>query len=217
MTISDHGPPVHTRITTLDLARADAPQVLAALTAATQERAPRAEGLVSSTWLHRRPGDDDAARLVHCAQWASEGHGHDAAEALLPLRDVAPLLRSTSVHGYDLHALVGATEGAPLELAHGSSAPTHLITMDARAGRQEPLVDLNTTDTRALFAPCDGFVAAAILEGQDGSRVFEVVQWASPAAFDAVAARPEFAEHTSAVATLVTGSDVGVYDVVAPA
>ena len=215
MAVVDVGVAVHTHVTTVDLARADVPAVLGVLTAATRERASGAAGLISSTWLSRRPGDDDAARLVHYGQWTDEEHCADGAGVLLPLDDVAHLLRSTVVHGYDVHAVVCAAEGLPLVLAARDGVTTYLITMDARDGEQDFLTSFNATDTRKIFAPRDGFVAAAILRGHDGSHILEVVQWASPADFGAAAARPEFAGHIATIAARAHGSDAGVYDVVA--
>lgn len=215
MATLDAGVAVHTRVTTVDLAVADAPAVLATLTRTTRERASRAAGLVSSTWLSRRPGDDGAAQLVHYGQWTGEEDGDGGAESLLGLEGVAPLLRSSVVHGYDVHEVVCASEGAPLVLQPGVEATTYLIAMDAKHGEQDFLTAFNAADTRRLFAPQEGFVAAAILRGHDGRRVLEVVQWASPGDFGAAAARPEFAGHLATIEARAHGSDVGIFDVVA--
>lgn len=116
MATLDAGVAVHNRVTTVDLTGADAPAVLATLTQTARERAARAAGLVSSTWLSHRPGDDGAARLVHYEHWASGEDGDGGAEALLGLEEVAPLLRSGVVHGYHVHDVVCASERAPLVL-----------------------------------------------------------------------------------------------------
>lgn len=215
MAVLAAGAAVHTRVTTVDLAEADAPAVLATLTAATRERAPRAAGLVSSTWLSRRPGDDGAARLVHYGQWTSRDDGDSGTEALLGLEEVAPLLRSSVLHGYDVHEVVGASEGAPLVLVPGDGPTTYLISMDAEDGEQEFLAGFNAADTHRLFAPQPGFVAAAILRGHDGCRVLEVVQWASPGDFAAAAAHPEFAGHLATIEARARGSEASIFEVVA--
>lgn len=214
MATIETGAGVHTLVTTVDLAAVDAPQVLATLTAATRERAPRAAGLVSSTWLSRRPGDDGAARLVHYGQWRSGEHADGGAEPLLGLEEVGHLLLGSTVRGHDVHAVVCASGGARLLLAPGAGTTTYLIAVDAKAGEHEFLVRFNTTDTRRLFAPRPGFVASAILRSHDGRGLLEVVQWAGPGDFEAAAAHPDFAEHLATIDARAHSSDVGVFDVV---
>jgi quinol monooxygenase YgiN len=80
-------------------------------------------------------------------------------------------------------------------------------------GHQQELVDLLNEATDQVMRHLPGFVSANIHASDDGARVVNYAQWASPAHFHAMLENPSAGEHMRAAAELADSFDPHLYRV----
>ena len=102
---------------------------------------------------------------------------------------------------------------ATTTIAEGADLATLINVFVVQPDRQRRLVELLVRATEDVIQHQPGFIAANIHASEDGTRVVNYAQWASPEAFRAMLASPECQAHLRECGELAESYDPHLHTV----
>ncbi len=106
-----------------------------------------------------------------------------------------------------------ATGGAVTTITCDATVSTLINVFTVDPANQQRLADLLVQATEQVMRHLAGFVSANIHVSDDGTRVTNYAQWASPAAFQAMLRDPQAREHMGRAAQMSLSVDPHLYRV----